>query len=609
MFFVWNAQAADLKKLAAEIDTVISQKLAAIQQPERAGIDDYTFVRRLYLNAIGRIPTLIELETFINDKSQHKRSQLITKLLSSKGHHSHMYTYWSDLLRIKYTGDQLHYPGNLSQAVKTAIRENRPYDAFVRDVVSATGPIFKKGNGLAGYKAREVMQLDRLANTVKSFLGVSIECAQCHDDPFDDWTQKQFYEMAAFNSNVRHKADPPQNLEKSTYGKMRPILKKESFDIWIVYREALRMKYSAIQGSGTGYMRLPHDYQYDDGKPHDVMKAKTMFGATPTTNYKFSQKQLQKHKNKRFIGPDEEALIQFSNWMTAKKNPMFSKATVNRLWKWVMGTELVGPIANLDLGVEGKHSELTNKLVETLEALNYDTRKFFEVIFLTRAYQSQSLSLKESSPDYIFDGPVMQRMTAQQTWDSLLSLRMQNPDQFVPTQFHYDGFTHFNEISQEWTVDDFVKYARESGLNRAQLSNVQHRAAQKRNEPVGPLNMTRASEVEYKAHQDNKDYLEVASLFGASTRDLIDGASVEPNIPQALYMMNGKPEEQVIRKGSFLKKKILTSMDKPATLWKAILGRPLHDREKPFTEELKSLKDLEDMAWALLNSNEFRFVR
>ena len=520
-----------------------------------------------------------------------------------------MYNYWSDLLRIKYTGDQLHYPGNLSQAVKTAIRENRPYDAFVRDVVSATGPIFKKGNGLAGYKAREVMQLDRLANTVKSFLGVSIECAQCHDDPFDDWTQKQFYEMAAFNSNVRHKADPPLNLEKSTYGKMRPILKKESFDIWIVYRESLRMKYSHIEGSGTGYMRLPHDYQYDDGKPHDVMQAKTIFGATPTVTYKVGKAKIQKSNNKRQVGPEINALDQFANWMTAKQNPMFSKTTANRLWKWVMGTEVVGPIANLELGTEGEHPELTAKLVEILETLNYDTRKFFEVLFLTRAYQSKSLSLNESSPDYIFDGPIMQRMTAQQTWDSLLSLRTQNPDQYVPTRFHYDGFTHFNEISQEWTVDDFVKYARESGLNRGKFSIVQHRAAQKRNEPIGPLNMTRASEAEYKGHSDNKDYLEVASLFGASTRELIDGASVEPNIPQVLYMMNGKPEDQVIRKGSFLKKKILKSMDKPSTLWKAILGRPLNNREKPLTAELKSPKDLEDMAWALLNSNEFRFVR
>lgn len=239
LFFAWNTQAEDLQKFASEIDLVISEKLSSIQQPQRAEIDDYTFARRLYLDAIGRIPTLTELDTFINDDSEQKRSQLISKLLSSKGHHSHMYNYWSDLLRIKYVGDKLHHPGNLSQAVKTAIRENRPYDVFVRDIVSATGPIFKKGNGLAGYKAREVMQLDRLANTVKSFLGITIECAQCHDDPFDDWTQAQFYEMAAFTSNVRHIANPPMHLEKSTYGDIRPSLKEESFNVWMVYREAL----------------------------------------------------------------------------------------------------------------------------------------------------------------------------------------------------------------------------------------------------------------------------------------------------------------------------------------------------------------------------------
>lgn len=356
-------------------------------------------------------------------------------------------------------------------------------------------------------------------------------------------------------------------------------------------------------------MRLPHDYQYDDFKPHDVVQAKSLFGATPTMNYKLIAKQIHKLKNKRNLGPDEDALIQFANWMTAKENNMFSKATVNRLWFWVMGTEVVGPLANLEVGAEGKHPEPTEKLVYIIESLNYDTRKFFEVLFLTRTYQSKSLSLDDSSPEYIFDGPIMRRMTAQQTWDSFLSLRTENPDQFIPTLFNYDGFTHFNEISQEWTVDDFIKYAKESGFNRWQFYKAQHRAAQERNEPIGPIHMTRASEAEYKAHDDNHAYLEVASIFGASTRELIDGASVEPNIPQILYLMNGKPEDHIIRWGSLMRKKLLASHDKPSALWLTILNRPLHDHEKSVAQDLKKFEDIEDMAWALLNSNEFRFVR
>jgi hypothetical protein len=82
------------------------------------------------------------------------------------------------------------------------------------------------------------------------------------------------------------------------------------------------MKHARIDGSGTGYMRLPHDYKYDDGKPFEVMQAKTMFGASPTVNSKQSLKQIQRHKSKKFIGEDVDAQSQFSEWISSSENPM-----------------------------------------------------------------------------------------------------------------------------------------------------------------------------------------------------------------------------------------------------------------------------------------------
>ena len=165
--------------------------------------------------------------------------------------------------------------------MKTAVRDNRPYDQFVRDIVSAKGLLYEKGNGLAGFKAREVMQLDRLANTVKSFLGMGIDCAQCHDHPFDDWTQVDFYQLAAYTSNVKLRVDPPPLATKVRKG------------------------------------------------------------------------QLEKLENKANIGPSVNAQERLAGWMTSPDNAMFAKATVNRLWNWVMDVELVGPLGGLSLEREG----------------------------------------------------------------------------------------------------------------------------------------------------------------------------------------------------------------------------------------------------------------
>ncbi|MCH2208388.1 MAG: DUF1549 and DUF1553 domain-containing protein [Lentisphaerales bacterium] len=615
-----EAEMVSLSKMAQSIDQIISKKVSEIRQAPRKGIDDYTFARRIYLNAIGRIPTLNELEAFIKDRSPNKRAKLIEKLLGSKGHHSHMYTYWADLLRVKHIGDKLHFTGNLSEAIKSSIRENKPYDQFVKDIVAAKGDLYKPGNGFAGYKAREPMQLDRLANTIKTFTGIAVECAQCHDHPFDDWTQKQFYEMAAFTSEIKLRVDPPPALEKANYAQIRKKLKGESFDKWIVYRESLRMKYATIQGSGTGYMKLPHDYQYDDGKPHDLIQAKTIFGATPTMNLKNSPQQGQNQKkskkkkksSKKSLGASINAQEKLAEWMTSRQNSMFTKTTVKRLWIWVMGTEVIGPVANLELGDEGGHPELTNKLTEIMKAVNYDTRKFFTVLFNTKAYQSKALPLQEKKPEYLLDGPVVQRMSAQQVWDSMLTIRTGKPEQWVPTKFMYDAATHFYEKSQKWTAKDFEKYSRKCGHTRAKFTKAMHQEAQDINGKMGPRAEMRASEATDEVWGHNYGYLEVAGLYGASTRELIDGANTEPNIPQILYMMNGKPEDALIRAKTYLNKVLakVKGRKKYELLWLATLNRPMNSMESRLTSRNSRDPDtFGNVMWALLNSNEFRFVR
>ena len=581
---------------AREIDTLVADELARLDQTPRPPIDDYTFCRRVYLDAIGRIPTIDELEDFVGDTSPEKRADLIQSLLHSRGYNSHWYNYWADLLRVKDVGDKLHHSGNFSEWIKDAVRTNKPYDQIAHELIDARGELYKPGNGATGFYAREPMPLDHLANSVKTFMGMSIECAQCHDHPYEDWTQQDFYHLAAFTSRTHLRVDPPPQDEKETYAEDRRILKQRDFDEWIVYRESIRVKHAAIYGSGTGFSRLPHDYQYSDGEPHQVMQAQVLFGAMPEVAYEMSKERLETLPKHHF-GPEIDARGSMADWMTASENPMFTKATVNRLWHKIMGTELVGPVDGLTLDAAGDHPALTDQLISIMKAAEYDTKVFLSALFNSRTYQSEALALQASPPAYVLDGPVVRRLAAEVLVDSFLSLKTETPDKYVATEFRWDGFTSFYQKSQDMTVEDFVAYSIK-GPGRGAFQRREENEAQRRNGDMGPRELWRVSTFgrNYRAHWQ-------AMLLGKSNRELIDGATREPDIPQILFMMNGLG----ISEDALIRRRLRGATSQKETmelLWKAILGRLPTDSEGSLFDN-----DPDDVMWALLNSNEFRFGR
>jgi len=592
---------ADPQGRARQIDRIVAAELDRLDQAPRSEIDDFTFCRRLYLDAIGRIPTLDELDRFIADDQPEKRARLIEELLQSKGYNSHWYNYWADLLRVKYVGDKLHHPGNYSEWIKESVRSNKAYDQMAFELVNAGGELYKPGNGATGFYAREPMPLDHLANSVKTFLGMGIECAQCHDDPYEDWTQQDFYKLAAFSSKTYLKVDPLPEDEKTTYAEDRAMLKQKDFDEWIVYRESVRVKHASIYGNGTGFMRLPHDYQYEDGEPFDVMTADVLFGEMPPLNYKLTKADLDSLKNKNF-GPEINSRQSLAGWMTSRDSPMFTKATVNRLWHQIMGTELVGPLGGLTEEEMGDHPALTKKLIAIMKAADYDVKIFLSTLFNSRAYQSRALPLGVEPPAYVLDGPIVRRLPAEVIADSFLSLKTDTPDKYVATEFKWDGFTHFYDKSQKMEVEDFVDYSIK-GPGRQAFQNREEEEARKRNGESGPKDLWRVSS--YRHHDGNH---EVAVLMGQSTRDLIDSANREPDIPQILYMMNGDLEGDVIAQSTALIHRNMEGVEDQSErmeiIWKSILSRtPQASEERLFAHAQ------DDVIWALLNSNEFRFSK
>ena len=170
---------------AQKIDELLNAHLKSENLNPNPLISDGLFLRRIYLSIIGRIPTILEANNFLNSTSKNKHSELIQKLLSNDaGYTAHHYQFWADLLRIPTNVDYTLY---YREWIKDQIRNNTPYDHLVHQLVSGHGLIFD--NPAAAYYLRDAgMALDNMSNSVRIFLGTRLECAQCHDRPLDKWT-------------------------------------------------------------------------------------------------------------------------------------------------------------------------------------------------------------------------------------------------------------------------------------------------------------------------------------------------------------------------------------------------------------------------------------
>jgi len=189
-----------IRNNALAIDTVVAQnfKKNKISVPEVT--DDATFLRRAFLVSVGRIPTPQEALQFIELNHPEKRAMLIEYLYNSDGYRSHMTNWMYDLFTLREVSGQGKYAmrnGRLIDWVRAAVDENMAWDKFCHELLTTRGNAYVV-EGAAGYYAKGDAVDDHLSNTMRIFTGVRLECAQCHDDPFQDWEQMDFYQFKAF---------------------------------------------------------------------------------------------------------------------------------------------------------------------------------------------------------------------------------------------------------------------------------------------------------------------------------------------------------------------------------------------------------------------------
>lgn len=531
-------------------------------------VSDYTLARRLYIDLAGRIPTTEELKAFVTYKSPVKTTQLVDKLLFSEDYVNNFYNLFADMLRVRperlSDGVALLKSFPYIQYIRDNLRTDKPYDVWVSEMLTATGKF--TDNPATGYYLRDNgMGLDNLATTVQIFIGKDIACAQCHDDPFQDYTQKQFYQLYAFlgQQDTRTTRKDYKTILDKVDAEIREITKKDRIDNGV--RQLLSANLFDINFNPVKTVRLPHDYKYDDAKPNDVMSAITLDGKIRSDS---------KSDNR----------VAFAKWVTTQND--FSYAIVNRLWAEIVGKPLISPIVNFNTKdyTEGAIVEFLGKY---LRDNNYSLKKVIRLIvesdFYTRTsytgpmetYRNQSLLVKRMSP--------------YQVWDSVLTLVLSDPNytrinfseyskkvdidwETVSGQKLLDQMKDINEYERSFS-DKFLKYKGIDLVRSAYLLS--------RNSFVGTF----------------------LKEFGSSDRILIDNSNNEGSITQILVLMNSPLQGLISARESQLIQSYEREGKQKDIIFISMLGRVPTFEERSIIDRTS----VEDLVWILSNTREFLF--
>jgi Protein of unknown function (DUF1549)/Protein of unknown function (DUF1553) len=374
------AAALDPAALAARIDQLIEARWAEKGVKPAPIADDAEFMRRIYLDLTGRIPYTMKVRDFLADKDPNKREKLIEDLLTEPGHARHMSTSWRNVI-LPVTNDQQ------SQFVQPffkvwldkQVQDNVPYDQMVRELL--TVPVnggqpqpgigrlpgqANAGSPAAFYQANEFKAENLAAATSRVFLGVRLECAQCHDHPFAKWTRQQFWEYAAFFSGMRPQQVRPKQPVQQANDRGRKI---------------------AIPGT------------------EKVVDAHFLDGSAPDWKGK--------------DGVDSRLTL--ADWFVSAENPYFAQTAANRLWAHFFGLGINDPVDD-EPSEENpcSHPELLALLTEQFVAHNFEVKYLLRAITLSKTYQRTSVVSDASQNEpRLFARMAVKGMTPEQLFDSL----------------------------------------------------------------------------------------------------------------------------------------------------------------------------------------------
>jgi hypothetical protein len=551
---------------------------------------------------------------------------LIDSLLLSPAYDSQMFNWWADLLRLQSRmrgGAQIGAGELYNHWVKEQVTKNKPFDQVAYSLVTAEG--YPWEDGAAGYYLRDAgMELDNMSNTTQLFLGTQMVCAQCHNHPFDKWTQQEYYKMAAFTYGIKTRMGGElqgrirDHFSKTVKGlspqqRKRKAQSKEAAAMRKALQEMMRPLQYGAQHT-TRKLTLPHDYQYDDAKPKDSVSPDPIFGEP-------------------LEGMDDENKVDlYGKWMTSPENPRFTKVIANRMWKKVFGRGLVEPVDDWRDDTQASIPELLDHLEKLMIRVDYDLREFQRVLLNAKAFGREATNYEVANDQpFYFEAPILSRMSAEQLWDSFVSLSVPYADERVRDQSvvkeKLERFAEYQEklegleprimvslaskgakaskqvLSKMDKVQRQLREAQEAD-DRAAVSRLRREYSKARNEqrtlfaqlimgddfdvrslygrgtsgnPSDPRwkgynsNLMRASELQTPAQPGH-----FLREFGQSDREVIENANQDASVPQALTLLNGIIYGAVFSPLSPLSKNLSraqSEQDKVKVLFLSLLNR------------------------------------
>jgi hypothetical protein len=601
------------KASSRQIDTLLATTLKKNGfNSFNAPLPDDLFVRRVYLDITGRIPTREEFLAFAESSRPDKREALIDELLLSPGYASHLFNYFADMYRLH--GSDFQNGVRMDPYVqwwRDQVQSNKPYHQIVTEMLTAKGNVGQ--NPASGFLLRDTgMEFDAFANFGQVMIGIDISCAQCHDHPFDEWTQGDFYEMAAFFGNTQRslgyrpadammtggKVEMPNapagwktTFEKWAESTKGVIPRDQNFNQFYFFTNALGWNIADNEALQTV---LPHDFIGDGGKPGEVANPRTLIGDAAKVGGKTRREAI-------------------ADWLTAPENPRFALVIANRMWGRAFGQAIIEPTSDFS-DEEIKRSsqpEVLAYLTREMRRVNYDLREFMRIIYNTRAYQSIASS---EEPDltkaYYFPGPVLRRMRAEQAWDSMMVL------------------AHGSEIDKKKGGDgSFYKKILNIDFNTATNEDVWRHYEMWQNLRGGSAMAMVSEGDEYTPVAMNDTELRASELpqpaaaasmldtFGQSDRRITDDHNYDGSVPQVLALMNGAVTQQLTGVSS----KVVSDLeeldgpdDKVRGVFFTLLNRfPTKEELDLGVGMIEDFGDegISDLAWALMNSPEFLFIQ
>ncbi|MGA0134808.1 MAG: DUF1549 domain-containing protein, partial [Opitutales bacterium] len=585
----------------ADIDRVVEARLLADgQKPNRPATDE-EFLKRIYVDAIGRTPTAEEASAFLADASADRRERLIDRLLQSPGYSLQMYNWMADLLRAKDILGKRLPAFTFEDWLKARIGANATWDVMVKEMITADGRMLD--TGAAGFLLFDAdMPLDGVSNLITTFLGSNMSCAQCHDHPLADWSQRQFYEMAAFLGATDMK-------NESMLGEIRKLSRADSGLNKNFVRLIGEMNALRLADTDRNRLTFPKDYKYEDAKPGESVKPSLIHwdeGDARRQSYAVDTKSPAQLRD------------QFARWLTSPDNPRFATNIANRVWRKVFGMAVKEPVDDIDDMSAASNPQLLAHLTQVMRAARFDLREFQRVVFNSRTYQSAASPMPDlSKGPYLFNGPIVRRLTAEQVWDSVVvaavgpsadNILLRRGDNLKPLTLPEGKVTVAlvrQAADQMRGMKGKATAKKSGGGSEAGLSTGYE--GEKPQTRQGLL-LARASELPQPAAETH--FLRV---FGQGDRMLSNSSTVDGSVPQVLQLMNG-PVARLLTDAKSHAVLNATKESGPAaqvrSLYLSFLARNPTPAEA--TAAQKALGEglaLTDLAWTLANTREFLFIR